>query len=378
MKAVTFQGVKNVEVKEVQDPKIKKADDIIVRLTTTAICGSDLHLIHGMIPNLGQDYVIGHEPMGIVEEVGKDVTKVKKGDRIVIPFNIACGECWYCNHDLESQCDNANDNGEMGAYFGYSDTTGGFPGGQAEFMRVPYANFIPFKIPEKSEVPDESLVLLADAASTAFWSVDNAGVKKGDTVIILGCGPVGLLAQKFAWLKGAERVIAVDYIGDRLKHAKKTNNVEIVNFEDHENCGEYLKEITKGGADVVIDCVGMSGKMTPLEFLASGIKLQGGAMGALVTASQAVRKGGTIQITGVYGGRYNAFPLGDIFQRNVAIRTGQAPVVHIMPHVYNLMAEGKVNVGDIITHVLPLEKAKHAYEIFDTKQEGCIKVVLKP
>lgn len=178
MKAVTFQGIKNVEVKEVKDPKIKKADDLIIRLTTTAICGSDLHLMHGMIPNIGQDYVVGHEPMGIVEEVGKDVTKVKKGDRVVIQFNIACGQCWYCNHELESQCDNANDNGEMGAYFGYSDTTGGFPGGQAEYMRVPYGNFLPFKIPEKSEVPDESLVLLADAATTAFWSVENAGVKK--------------------------------------------------------------------------------------------------------------------------------------------------------------------------------------------------------
>jgi S-(hydroxymethyl)glutathione dehydrogenase/alcohol dehydrogenase len=378
MKAVTFQGIKNVQVKNVKDPGIQKADDIIVKITSSAICGSDLHLIHGMIPNLGEDYVIGHEPMGIVEEVGKDVTKVKKGDRVIIPFNVACGQCWYCNHELESQCDNANENGEMGAYFGYSDTAGGFPGGQAEFMRVPYANFTPFKIPENSEVADESLVLLADAASTAFWSVDNAGVKAGDTVVILGCGPVGLLAQKFAWLKGAKRVIAVDYIKYRLQHAKRTNKVEIVNFEDHENCGEYLKEITKGGADVVIDCVGMSGKMTPLEFLATGLKLQGGALGGLVIASQAVRKGGTIQVTGVYGARYNAFPLGDIFQRNVNIRTGQAPVIHYMPHLYNLIAEGKVDPSDIVTHVLPLDQAKHGYEVFDTKQEDCIKVVLKP
>jgi S-(hydroxymethyl)glutathione dehydrogenase / alcohol dehydrogenase len=378
MKAVTFQGIKNVQVKNVKDPGIQKADDIIVKITSSAICGSDLHLVHGMIPNLGEDYVIGHEPMGIVEEVGKDVTKVKKGDRVIIPFNVACGQCWYCNHELESQCDNANENGEMGAYFGYSDTAGGFPGGQAEFMRVPYANFTPFKIPENSEVADESLVLLADAASTAFWSVDNAGVKAGDTVVILGCGPVGLLAQKFAWLKGAKRVIAVDYIKYRLQHAKRTNKVEIVNFEDHENCGEYLKEITKGGADVVIDCVGMSGKMTPLEFLATGLKLQGGALGGLVIASQAVRKGGTIQVTGVYGARYNAFPLGDIFQRNVNIRTGQAPVIHYMPHLYSLIAEGKVDPSDIVTHVLPLDQAKHGYEVFDTKQEDCIKVVLKP
>lgn len=378
MKAVTFQGIKDVEVKEVKDPSIEKKDDMIIRLTTTAICGSDLHLLHGMIPNIGKDYIIGHEPMGIVEEVGKDVTKVKKGDRVVIPFNIACGQCWFCQHELESQCDNANENGEMGAYFGYSDTAGGFPGGQAEYMRVPYANFVPFKIPDDSEVSDENLVLLADVAPTAYWSVDNAGVKRGDTVIIIGCGPVGLMAQKFAWLKGAERVIAVDYINYRLKHAKRTNKVEIVNFEDHENCGEYLKEITKGGADVVIDCVGMSGKMTPLEFVASGLKLQGGALGGLVMASQAVRKGGTIQVTGVYGGRYNAFPLGDIFQRNVTIKTGQAPAIHYLPFLYNLVADGKVNYSDLVTHVLPLEKAKYGYEIFDTKQDSCIKVLLKP
>ncbi|MBU5264096.1 zinc-dependent alcohol dehydrogenase [Bacillus atrophaeus] len=378
MKAVTYQGIKDIRVKEVKAPEIKKSDDIIVKLTTTAICGSDLHLIHGMIPNFPEDYIIGHEPMGIVEEAGPDVHKVKKGDRVIIPFNVSCGECFFCKNQLESQCDNSNANGEMGAYFGYSDTTGGYPGGQAEYMRVPYANFTPFRIPDDCEVEDEKLVLLSDAMSTAYWSVDNAGVKKGDTVIILGCGPVGLLAQKFAWLKGAERVIAVDYIDYRLQHAKRTNNVEIVNFEHEQNTGSYLKEITQGGADVVIDCVGMDGKMSPLEFLATGLKLHGGSMGALVMAAQAVRKCGTIQVTGAYGMRYNAFPFGDIFQRNVNIRTGQAPVIHYMPYLYKLIAEGKVDPGDIITHVLPLDQAKKGYEVFDTKTDGAIKVLLKP
>ncbi|EFU40602.1 probable NAD alcohol dehydrogenase [Paenibacillus vortex V453] len=378
MKAVTYQGVKNVVVKDVPDPKIQKPDDMIVKLTSTAICGSDLHLIHGMIPNLQEDYVIGHEPMGIVEEVGPEVTKLKKGDRVIIPFNIACGECFYCKNHLESQCDNSNDNGDMGAYFGYSGTTGGFPGGQAEYLRVPFANFTHFKIPESNEQPDESLALIADAMTTAFWSVDNAGVKQGDTVIVLGCGPVGLLAQKFCWFKGAKRVIAVDYVDYRLQHAKKNNNVETVNFEHHENVGSYLKEITKGGADVVIDAVGMDGKMSDLEYLASGLKLQGGTMSALIIASQAVRKGGTIQITGVYGGRYNGFPLGDIMQRNIAIRSGQAPVIHYMPYMYELVTTGKVNVADIITHVIPLSEAKRGYELFDTKTDNCIKVILKP
>jgi S-(hydroxymethyl)glutathione dehydrogenase/alcohol dehydrogenase len=378
MKAVTYQGIKNVEVKEVKDPAIKNADDIIVKITTSAICGSDLHLIHAMIPNAPTDYVIGHEPMGVVEEVGPEVTKLKKGDRVIIPFNVSCGHCWYCTHDLTSQCDNSNPHGEMGGFFGYTETTGGYAGGQAEYMRVPFGNSTPFKIPENCEMEDEKLVLLADAAGTAYWSVDHAGVKDGDTVIVLGCGPVGLLAQKFAWLKGAKRVIAVDYIDYRLEHAKKTNKVETVNFEQHDNTGEYLWEVTKGGADVVIDAVGMDGKMTPLEFLATGLKLNGGTMSALVIASQAVRKGGTIQVTGVYGGRYNAFPLGDLFQRNIDLKMGQAPVIPYMPFLYNLFAEGKVDPSDIITHVLPLDQAKHGYEVFDTKMEDCIKVVLKP
>lgn len=378
MKAVTFQGMKNIIVKDVEAPQIQKSDDVIVKLTNTAICGSDLHLLHGMIPNIQENYIIGHEPMGIVEEVGSDVTKVKKGDRVVVPFNVSCGQCWFCQNELESQCDNSNDNGEMGAYFGYSGTTGGYPGGQAEYMRVPYGNFTPYKIPETSEVDDDNLVLLSDAGVTAFWSVDNSGMKEGDTVIILGCGPIGLLAQKFAWLKGAKRVIAVDYVGYRLEHAKRTNHVEIVNFEDYQNVGSYLHEITKGGADVVIDCVGMDGKMTDLEFLATGLKLQGGSMSALVIASQAVRKGGNIQVTGVYASRYNAFPFGDIFERNVNIRTGQAPVIHYMPTLHDLIQEGKIDLSDIITHKLPLEEAKHGYEVFDTKMEDCIKVVLQP
>ncbi|AGX06755.1 MULTISPECIES: zinc-dependent alcohol dehydrogenase [Bacillus] len=378
MKAVTYQGIKNVEVKEVPDPRIEKPDDMIIKVTSTAICGSDLHLIHGFIPNMQEDYVIGHEPMGIVEEVGPEVTKVKKGDRVIIPFNIACGECIYCKNQLESQCDNTNDNGDMGAYFGYSGNTGGYPGGQAEYLRVPFANFTHFKIPESCEEPDEKLSVIADAMSTGFWSVDNAGVKSGDTVIVLGCGPVGLFAQKFAWMKGAKRVIAVDYVDYRLQHAKRTNKVEIINFEQYENVGSHLKEITHGGADVVIDAVGMDGKMTDMEFLASGLKLQGGAMSALIIASQAVRKAGTIQITGVYGGRYNGFPLGDIMQRNVNIRSGQAPMIHLMPYMYELVATGKIDPGDVVSHVLPLSEAKHGYEIFDTKMDNCIKVVLKP
>jgi S-(hydroxymethyl)glutathione dehydrogenase / alcohol dehydrogenase len=266
----------------------------------------------------------------------------------------------------------------MGAYFGYSDTAGGYPGGQAQYLCVPYANFTPFKIPEDSEVDDEKLVLLADACSTAFWTADNAGIKKGDTVVVIGCGPVGLLSQKFAWLKGAKRVIAVDFVDYRLKHAKRTNNVEIVSIDQHKNTGEFIKEMTKGGADIVLGCSGMSGKMTPLEYVASGVKLQSGAMGGLVIASQAVRKGGTVQVTGAYAGRYNGFPMGDFFNRNITIKTGQAPVIHYMPYLYDLISQGKVDPGDVVTHVLPIDEAEKGYEYFDKRTDNCIKVVLKP
>ncbi|MCX7571535.1 glutathione-dependent formaldehyde dehydrogenase [Tumebacillus sp. DT12] len=378
MKAVTYQGIKDVQVKEVHDPKIEKADDLIIKVTTSAICGSDLHLIHGLVPNFPKDFIIGHEPMGIVEEVGPEVTKLKKGDRVIIPFNVACGDCYYCNNHLESQCDNSNPHGDMGGYFGYAETAGGYAGGQAEYLRVPYGNFTPFKVPDDCEMEDEEICLLADAASTAYWTVDNAGVRDGDTVIVLGCGPVGLLAQKFAWIKGAKRVIAVDYIDYRLQHAKRTNNVEIVNIESDANIGNHLKEMTQGGADVVLDCVGMDGKFSPFELVQTAMKMQGGSMGALTIATQCVRKGGMIQVTGAYGARYNAFPLGDIFQRNINLRTGQAPVIHYMPYLYDLIKQGKVNVSDVITHRLPLSEAKRGYEIFDSKDDGCIKVLLKP
>jgi S-(hydroxymethyl)glutathione dehydrogenase / alcohol dehydrogenase len=378
MQAVTYQGVKNVQVKDVPDATLKENDDILVQITSTAICGSDLHLFHGMMPNLQENYIIGHEPMGIVVETGTDVTKVKKGDRVVIPFNVSCGECYFCKHQLESQCDNSNQNGEAGAYLGFSGTFGGYPGGQAELLRVPYGNFTPFVIPKDCELEDEKLLFLSDIMPTAYWSVENAGVKAGDTVIVLGCGPVGLLTQKFAWMKGASRVIAVDHIQYRLEHAKKTNNVEIFNFTEVENLGEHLREITGGGADVVIDCVGSTAKASLLESIETALKIQGGSMSAIVIASQAVRKGGTIGLVGLYGSRYNAFPLGDLFARNITLKMGQAPVIHYMPELYEKLANGSFDPTDIITHRLPLSEAEHGYQVFDGKMENCIKVVLKP
>lgn len=379
MKAVTFQGVKDIQVKKVEAPKIENPDDIIVRITSTAICGSDLHIYAGALPT-HKDYVIGHEPMGIVEEVGPGVTKVKKGDRVVIPFNISCGECFYCQHEMESQCDNSNPNPHMdtGGYFGFTERYGNYPGGQAEYLRVPYGNATPFVIPESCELPDEALLFMSDVLPTAFWSVEHAGVSPGDTVAVLGCGPVGLMAQKFAWMKGAKRVIAIDHVPYRLNHAVKMNNVEAFNFEDYDNMGAHIKELTKGGVDIVIDCVGMDGKKNMLEKIGQKMKVQGGTLSALEIGHQAVRKFGTIQLTGVYGMFYNMFPLGNLFERNITLKMGQAPVIHYMPMLFEKIKNGEFNPTEIITHVVPLEEASAAYHHFFEHEDDCIKVILKP
>ncbi|WP_041087403.1 zinc-dependent alcohol dehydrogenase [Jeotgalibacillus soli] len=377
MKAVTYQGPNNVAVKQVDDPKIEKKDDVIVKITSTTICGSDLHLYQGNMP-LPKGYVIGHEPMGIVEEVGPDVTKVKKGDRVVVPFNVACGQCTYCQHDLTSQCDNSNPHYDSGGYFGYTEKFGNHPGGQAEYLKVPFGNFTPFLVPESCELEDESLLFLSDVIPTAYWSISHAGVKEGDTVIVLGCGPVGLMAQKFAWMHGAKRVISIDHIGYRLDHAKKMNNVEIFDFAKYPDMGEHLKEITKGGADVVVDCVGMDGKKSPLEFVEQKLKLQGGTLGPIQIATKAVRKFGTVQITGVYGGNYNNFPFGAFFSRNITLKMGQAPVIPIMPMLYEKIMNKEFDPKEIITHKVSLDDASNAYKIFNDHQDNAIKIVLKP
>ena len=377
MKAVTYQGKQSISVQKVTAPTIEDPQDIIVKITSTAICGSDLHLYQGNFP-LPIGYVIGHEPMGIVEEIGSEVTRVKKGDRVVIPFTVACGHCPYCDQHLDSQCDNSNPHYDSGGYFGYSEKFGNYPGGQAEYLRVPFGNYTPFLIPENCELDDEHLLFLSDVLPTAYWSVEHAGVKKGDTVIVLGCGPVGLMAQQFAWKKGAKRVIAVDYFDYRLNHSKKVNHTEVFDFTQYDDMGETLKELTKGGADVVIDCVGMDGKKSPLEYVEQKLKLQGGTLGPIQIATKAVRKCGTVQITGVYGGLYNMFPLGAFFARNITLKMGQAPARSYMPLLYDKIVKGEIDPTTIITHTLGLEDAAHGYEIFNNKKEDCIKVILKP
>jgi S-(hydroxymethyl)glutathione dehydrogenase/alcohol dehydrogenase len=381
MKAVTYQGVKDIQVKSVPDPVIQQKDDIIVRITSSAICGSDLHIYKGVVPT-PQDYIIGHEPIGIVEEAGPEVTKVKKGDRVIIPATVSCGKCFFCENDMESQCDNANPHPippvDTGGVFGFTERYGNYPGAQAEFLRVPFGNIMPFKIPESCELEDDALLLLSDLLPTSYWSIENAGVKPGDTVVILGCGPIGLMAQKFAWIKGAKRVIAIDNLRYRLDHAKKMNKVECYNFDDYDDMGLTIHEITNGGADIVIDCVGMDGKKSLIEAVEQKLKLQGGTLSAIHIAMKAVRKYGTIQLTGLYGSFYNMFPLGNMFERNITLKMGVTPINHFIPELYNKMVKGEIDPTEVISHKIPLDQAEYAYELFNNREDSCLKVILKP
>lgn len=375
MKAVVYYGIKNVKVEDVKEPVIKKADDLIIRVTSAAICGSDLHLYHGMVPNMYKGLILGHETMGIVEDAGPDVINIKKGDRIIVPFPIACGYCRYCGDGLYSQCDNSNPNGVVGAVFGYGKTYGSYDGGQAEYLRVPYANVGPRIVPE--ELTDEQALLLTDVLPTSYWGVEAGGVKPGDTVAILGCGPIGLSTVKWAILAGAKRIIAVDCIKYRLKHAAGYG-IEVVNLDEHDDCGEYINEISSGGADVVIDCAGADSRMTKLEKLETLLKLQGGSKSAIEIAAKAVRKGGCVVFAGVYGTRYNMFPLGDFFSKNVTLKMGLCPVHAYIDRIMKMTVRNEIEPADIITHRLPLGKAPYAYKIFDKKEDNCIKVILKP
>lgn len=375
MKAIIYDGFKNVNVKDISAPRIEDDDDAIIRVTSSSICGSDLHIIHSMIPGFEKGYTIGHEAVGIVEEIGNNVHNIKKGDRVIIPFNVSCGHCLYCQNDLFSQCDNSNDFGETGGVLGYGDAFGGYSGAQAEFIRVPYANFGPRIIPEY--LKDEQVLLLGDALPTAYFGIINGGVKKDDTVVILGCGPIGLLTIKFAILFGAKRIIAVDCLDYRLNHAQKYG-VETINLNNYDDVGAYIKDLTKGGADVVIDCVGMEGKMSAIDLVQTALRIQGGTKAAIDIASHSVRKGGTISIVGVYGAKYNGFPLGEFFSRNITIKMGLCPAHAYIEPILKLIEKNKIDPTDIITHKLSLDKGKYAYEIFDEKKDGCIKVILKP
>ncbi|MGN1269328.1 MAG: zinc-dependent alcohol dehydrogenase [Clostridia bacterium] len=375
MKALVYDGIQKVQYREVPTPKIEKDDDIIIKVTSTSICGSDLHLVHGLAKEMYNGFILGHETMGIIEEIGKNVNNLRKGDRVIVPFPVACGHCFYCNHQEFSQCNNTNEYGEVGGLLGAGKLYGDYAGGQAEYLRVPHANVGPKKVP--NELSDEQVLFLTDILPTSLWGTEIANVKKDDTVVVLGCGPVGLLTIKWCILKGAKRVIAVDRVEYRLKHAKGYG-AEIVNFEEYDQTGAYIKEITSGGADCVIDCVGVDGKMSLVEKLETALKLQGGSKSAIEIASQAVRKCGHVALVGVYGTKYNNFPLGNFFTKNITLKMGQCPATRYVEPILKKIKNAEFDATDIITHKLPLKQGKYAYEIFDAKKDNCIKVILKP
>lgn len=385
MKAAVFHKIGDISVDNVDDPRIQDPEDIILRITSTAICGSDLHIYDGFVPQL-RDEVLGHEFMGIVEEAGPAVTRVKKGDRVVVPFAIACGQCFFCSQGFHPNCIHSNPEhygpegdllkGKGGGMFGYTDLYGGYNGGQAEYVRVPFANAGPRVIPE--ELDDDQVLFLTDIFPTGWSAVKWGKVKAGDDVVIFGSGPVGLMAQKAAWLHGARRVIAVDPLEYRLERARAVNNVETINSND-DDLLERIRYMTNGrGADVAIDAVGMEANRSFLEKAKAVLNAEKGTMKVLELCTEAVRRSGTIAVVGVYASPYDNFPVHRIFDKGLILQFGQAQVHLYIDQCFELVKSGKVTLDDIITHKLPLSKASEAYDMFKHKTDDCVKVVLKP
>ncbi|MBD0257759.1 MAG: glutathione-dependent formaldehyde dehydrogenase [Cytophagales bacterium] len=385
MKALVFHKPKDVRVDTVPDPRIEEPQDAIIRVTSTAICGSDLHIYNGMFPQ-PRSMVLGHEFMGVVEEVGKGVTRLKKGDRVVVPFPIACGGCYFCTHGMATHCENSNEehygpegamlSGKGAALFGYTDLYGGYDGGQAEYARVPYANFGPRVVPDN--LTDEQVLFLTDIFPTGWSAIDWANMQGGEIVAVFGCGPVGIMAMKSAWLRGASRVIGIDIQPYRLEMARRTANVEVINAAEVDAV-EAIREMSAGyGADVCVDAVGMEADRSFVEKAINVVQLEKGTMKVLEHCFSAVRRGGAVTVVGVYGTPYNNFPLHQWFDKGIMLRGGQAPVQKYIDHLLSLVQEGKVTLDDIITHNVPLSEASRMYDIFNKKADNCVKVVLKP
>ena len=386
MKALRIHGAKDVRVDNVDDPELQDSRDVILRVTSTAICGSDLHIYNGSIPQL-RPMTLGHEFMGIVEEVGKGVTNLKRGDRVVVPFPIACGHCLFCNHDLPGHCENSNpeyygpEGGLMtekgGALFGYTDFYGGYDGGQAEFVRVPYADYGPRKVPDN--LTDEQVLFLTDIFPTGYSGIDWADVKGGEIIAVFGAGPVGIMAAKSAWLRGAARVIIVDTQKYRLDKAKKTANAEGILWESHQQVVDEIRSMSHGyGADVCVEAVGFEPDRDLLDRVKSVINLEKGSPKVLLACMSAVRRGGYVTVLGVYATPFDNFPVGQFFDKGITLRGGQAPAHKHIDRLLEHVANGDVRLDDIISHTLPLSRAAHGYDIFRNKKDNCLKVVLKP
>ncbi|HWJ83358.1 MAG TPA: zinc-dependent alcohol dehydrogenase [Nocardioides sp.] len=395
MKAVTWQGTHKMVVEEVPDPRIEEPTDAIIKITSTGLCGSDLHLYETLAPFMEAGDIVGHEPMGIVQEVGSAVTDLKAGDRVVVPFNVCCGSCWMCEQNLYSQCETTqnHEHGTGASFFGYSKLYGQVPGGQAEYLRVPFADFLPVKLPE--EHSDDRFLFLSDVLPTAWQALKYAAVPDGGTVMVLGAGPIGDMAARMA-VKQGHRVISVDRVPERLARTEAFG-AEVLDLDEVEKSGtigEAVRELTGGrGPDSVIDAVGMEAHGSPSatfiqkaagllpDAVAEPLMKNAGVdrLAALYTAIDAVRRGGTISISGVYGGAADPIPMMQLFDKQIQLRMGQANVRAWTDELLPMLVDDDpFGVDAFATHHLPLEQAPDAYEHFQKKEEGMVKVVFRP
>ncbi len=390
MRALVWHGKEDVRVDTVPDPKILEAGDVIVQITSTAICGSDLHLYDGYQPTMETGDILGHEPMGVVVEVGRSVTRLRQGDRVVVPFVLACGHCFFCQKDLFSCCDTSNPNAAMAAkvmgqspagLLGFSHLLGGFPGGQAQFLRVPYADIGPLKVPDS--LPDEQVLFLSDIFPTGYMAAENCGIEGGDTVAVWGGGPVGQFAIQSAWLLGAERVICIERVPERLAMAAKFGKAETIDITK-EKVYDRLMEMTSGrGPDRCIDAVGAEAHSagsfdSVLDAGKAAVGLATDRAHVIREAIMCCRKGGTVSVPGVYVGFLDKFPFGAAMNKGLTVRTGQTHVQHYTKPLLKEIESGKIDPSFVVTHRVSLEDAPAAYKTFQEKKDGCIKVVLKP
>ncbi|KAF0844016.1 glutathione-independent formaldehyde dehydrogenase [Methylovorus glucosotrophus] len=386
MRALTYHGSKDVRIETVPDPIIQEPDDVILRVTATAICGSDLHIYRGKIPMVKDGDILGHEFMGVVEDVGKDVVNVKKGDRVIIPFVIACGDCFFCQKELYAACETTNtgrgailNKKELrpsAALFGYSHLYGGVPGGQAELVRVPKGNVGPFKI--NGSLADEQVLFLTDILPTGYQAAEYAHIRPGSSVAIFGAGPVGLMAAASARLMGAETIFMVDHHAYRLAYAEAQYNTISINFEDVDPAEVIIQNTSYRGVDAVIDAVGFEAKGSTLETVMANLKIEGSSGKALRQCIAAVRRGGVVSVPGVYAGFIHGFLFGDAFDKGLTFKMGQTHVQRYLPKLLEHIENGDLRPADIITHRMSLEDAVKGYEIFNNKEEDCRKVVLTP
>jgi threonine dehydrogenase-like Zn-dependent dehydrogenase len=380
MRAVVWQGKEDVKVEEVPDPKIEEPTDAVVRITSTAICGSDLHLYRHTVVGLKKGDILGHEPMGVVEEVGPEAAgHLRPGDRVVVPFNVSCGRCFMCEHGMQSQCETTqNSKVRKGAsLFGYTHLYGGIPGGQAEYLRVPQAHYGPIKVPEGP--PDTRFLFLSDVLPTSWQAVAYAGLEPGATLAVFGLGPIGQMSSRIALHRGAGRVLGVDLVPERLEMARR-HGVETIDLNEVGDPSEAVLEATGGrGADAAIDAVGMEADGSRIEKFLQTLKVKPDRFAALHATMGAIRRGGTLSVSGVYMSAMPAFPIGDLFDKQIAIRWGQANVRRWVDDLLPLLTDDDpLGVHNLTTHLVPLDEAPQWYERFQKKQDGAVKVVLQP